>query len=65
MEQITYPDLEALMLLYKNGDLPEGEMAFKYMAAPGKEAWIHIDELRKQLSLRSVYPQANTTKGRP
>jgi len=64
MEEIIYTDLEALVLLYRNGDLPEDQMAFKYNAAPGKITWIHRDELRKELALRGAYPSSNTQKGK-
>jgi hypothetical protein len=60
----VYPDINALLLLYQNGDLPEDQMAFPYNAAPGKIAWAHKDELRKLAALSGAYPQANTQKAK-
>lgn len=62
MEQIIYPDLDAVLLLYKNGDLPQDQMAFPYRQLSGTTAWVHIDEIKRQLALREAYPQANTQK---
>lgn len=64
MEEIIYTDLNSLVLLYLNGDLPEDQMAFKYNAAPGKLAWAHIDEIKKQTALGQAYPGANTQKAK-
>lgn len=61
---IIYTDLESLILLYQNGDLPQDQMAFPYRQPSGTTAWVHRDELDKQLALRSAYPQANTQKGK-
>lgn len=63
-ETIVYTDLDSLVALYVNGDLPLEENIFKYTVQPGKEAWIHVDELIDQVRLRSVYPQANNQKGK-
>jgi hypothetical protein len=63
-ERIIYPDLNSLIELYKNGDLPLDIMAFPYKQLSGSTAWVHIDELRKQLALQDAYPQANTQKGK-
>ena len=63
-ERIIYPDLNALIELYKNGDLPEDQMAFPYRQLSGTTAWVHKDELRKQLALQDTYPQANTQKAK-
>jgi hypothetical protein len=64
MSQTVYTDLASLILLYQNGDLPEGELAFPYYSAPGKVSWAHVDELKRQVALGAAYPQANTQKGK-
>jgi hypothetical protein len=61
---IVYTDLESLVSLYINGDLPLEQIVFKYTVQPGREAWIHIDELKNQVKLGSVYPQASNKKGK-
>ena len=60
----VYTDLNSLILLYQNGDLPADELAWPYQAAPGKVAWAHRDELKKLSELGGAYPQANTQKGK-
>lgn len=57
-----YQDINALVLLYNMGDLPENIMAFPYYSAPGKVAWAHVDEIKRQAALAKAYPTANTTK---
>jgi hypothetical protein len=64
MEEIIYTDLNALVLMYQNGDLPEDQVAFKYNNPLGKIAWAHRDELKKQASLAAAYPTANTQKAK-
>lgn len=61
-DKLIYTDFNALLELYKNGDLPEDEIAFPYFSAPGKVAWAHRDELKKYNALGAAYPQANTKK---
>ena len=63
-ETIVYTDLECLISLYLNGDLPIEETIFKYYVQPGREGWMHLDELKKQVQLRSVYPQTSNQKGK-
>ena len=63
-ERIVYTDLEALIILYQNGDLPEDQMAFPYKQLSGTTAWVHRDEIKKQLALRNAYPQANRQKAK-
>lgn len=63
-EMIIYPDLNALILLYQNGDLPMEQMAFPYRQPSGTTAWVHRDELSKQSALQHAYPQANVQKGK-
>ena len=63
-ETIIYTDLECLISLYLNGDLPIEETIFKYYIQPGREAWMHLDELKKQVQLRSVYPQSSNQRGK-
>lgn len=63
-ERIIYTDLNSLIELYKNNDLPEDQMAFPYRQPSGTTAWVHRDELRKQLALQSAYPAANTQKAK-
>jgi hypothetical protein len=70
----TYPsavfdDLDAIKLLYRNGDLPENQRIFPYYATPadrktGKVTWVHQDHLKNLAALDSAYPQANTQKGK-
>lgn len=64
MEQIIYSDLDALILLYQNGDLPHDQMAFPYKQPSGTTAWVHRDEIKKQIALREAYPSANTQKAK-
>lgn len=59
---IPYQDINALVMLYKMGDLPEDQMAFTYYSPTGKIAWAHIDEIKRQAALASAYPTANTQK---
>ena len=61
---LPYQDINALIMLYKLGDLPEDTMAFQYYTAPGKIAWAHIDEIKKQAALGDAYPTANTQKAK-
>lgn len=63
-ERIVYSDLSSLIELYRNGDLPADELAWPYYAAPGKIAWAHRDELKKQMALGGAYPLANTQKSK-
>jgi hypothetical protein len=63
-DMLIYTDLNSLIELYKNGDLPQEQMAFPYKQPSGTTAWVHVDELKKQLSLQHAYPQANTQKGK-
>ena len=61
---LVYTDLNSIIELYKNGDLPIDQMAFPYAQPGGKTAWVHRDELDKQVALQMAYPQANTLKGK-
>lgn len=63
-ERIVYSDLPSLVELYRNGDLPQDEMAWQYYVSPGKIAWAHRDELKMQLALGVAYPLANTQKNK-
>jgi hypothetical protein len=63
-DMLIYTDLNSLIELYKNDDLPADQMAFPYRQPSGTTAWIHRDELRRQLSLQVAYPQANTQKSK-
>jgi hypothetical protein len=62
--KLVYTDLNSIIELYKNGDLPLDQMAFPYEQPGGKTLWVHRDELDKQVALQMAYPQANTQKGR-
>lgn len=62
-EKVIYPDLQALVELYKMDDLPVDQVIFQYYTVPGKTAWAHRDELRRQVELSRAYPGANTKKG--
>lgn len=64
MSQTVYTDLQSLVLLYQNGDLPEDELAWPYNQAPGKIAWVHRDELKKMVMLGGAYIQASNQKGK-
>lgn len=64
MSQTVYTDLNSLILLYQNGDLPADELAWPYNAAPGKITWAHRDELKKLSELGGAYPSANTQKAK-
>lgn len=61
---IIYTDLDSLVELYRNDDLPIDQMAFPYRMITGSTAWVHRDELKRQVALREAYPQANTQKGK-
>lgn len=63
-DMLIYTDLASLIELYRNNDLPQDQMAFPYRQPSGTTAWVHRDELRKQLALQGAYPQANTQKGK-
>jgi len=63
MSEVVYTDLACVVELYKNGDLPQDEMAWKYYAAVGKVQWVHRDELKKMIVLNEAYPGSNTKKG--
>jgi hypothetical protein len=63
-ERITYTDMNSLIELFKNDDLPQDQMAFPYKQPSGTIAWVHRDELKRQVSLQHAYPQANTQKGK-
>lgn len=63
----VYPDLDAIKLLYRNGDLPEDQRIFPYYASPAdriknKVTWVHQDHLKNLAVLDGAYPQANTQK---
>jgi hypothetical protein len=65
----VFDNLDAIKLLYKNGDLPLEQRIFPYYANPadaklGKVTWIHKDNLRNLAALDGAYPQANTQKGK-
>ena len=64
MSQTVYTDLNSLILLYQNGDLPADELAWPYNVAPGKIAWVHRDELKKLVDLGGAYQQATNQKGK-
>lgn len=63
-ERIIYSDLSSLIELYRNEDLPADQMAFPYRQPSGTTAWVHRDELKRQLALQTSYPAANTQKGK-
>lgn len=62
--QTVYTDLNSLIMLYENGDLPADELAFPYNSGPGKVSWAHRDELKKLSALGGAYPTSNTQKGK-
>jgi hypothetical protein len=64
MSEFAYQDFNALVMLYTMGDLPEDTKLFQYYIAPGKLAWAHIDEIKKQVVLSRAYPGANTQKAK-
>lgn len=58
-----YQDVNALVMLYNLGDLPEDTKIFPYYTVPGKTvAWAHIDEIKRLATLGSVYPQSSNQK---
>jgi hypothetical protein len=63
-DMLIYTDLNSLIELYKNDDLPIDQMAFPYRQLSGTTAWVHRDELKKQVALQDAYPQANTQKAK-
>jgi hypothetical protein len=63
-EPIIYTDLESIILLYKNGDLPEDQLAFPYQLSPEKVAWAHRDEIKRLSALVEAYPSSNQQKGK-
>lgn len=63
-DMLIYTDLASLIELYRNDDLPADQMAFPYKQPSGTTAWVHRDELKRQLALGTAYPQANTQKGK-
>ena len=63
MEQIIYTDLQALIEMYKVGDLPD-QMAYTYYIKPGHPAHIHIDELKRAVMMENIYPAANNQRGK-
>jgi hypothetical protein len=63
-DMLIYTDLNSLIELYKNDDLPIDQMAFPYRQPSGTTAWVHRDELKKQVALQAAYPQANTQKAK-
>lgn len=60
--EAVFPDLQAVMLRYTNGDLPEDQRAFPYYDNKVVR-WVHQDELRRLAALQGAYPQANTQRG--
>ena len=63
-EQTIYTNIDAVLDLYRGGDLPEDVMAFQYYGAGAKVQWVHRDELKRMAILGNAYPQANTQKGK-
>lgn len=61
--EVIYTDLDCVIQLFNNGDLPADEMAFKYYAMVGKIQWVHRDELKKLSILHSSYPTSSNKKG--
>lgn len=63
----VFSDLEAIKLLYRNGDLPAEQRIFPYYASPAdrmqnKVTWVHQDHLKNLVALDGAYPRANTQK---
>ena len=68
IDLIVYDDLEVVIELYQQGDLDMNQLAFPYYASPiakmaKKASWIHQDELKKLVALKTAYPGSNTKKG--
>ena len=57
-----YQDMNALIMLYKLGDLPEDVKIFPYNGPGNSTAWAHIDEIKRLATLGSVYPQSSNQK---
>lgn len=60
MEPIIYTDVESLIDLLENGDLPTDDLAFRYYKTAqdklnNKVTFIHKTELEDQLVLRRTY----------
>lgn len=57
MEQIVYDNIDVLLDLLENDDLPKDVDAFQYKdpKIPGNSLWVHKTELATQLVLRKTY----------
>lgn len=61
--EAVYTDLQAVILLYKNGDLPIEQRAFPYYENK-QVKWVHQEHLKNLVALESAYLQANTQKAK-
>lgn len=67
MEPIIYTDVESLIDLLANGDLPTDALAFRYYKTAqdkldNKISFIHKTELKDQLVLRNTYSSYMTKR---